>query len=404
LSEALRARGRTRGRSGDGSGPRTLGAGRGAGPAPRGGRASIALLALLLAATACGDSPSGPGANGDIVGGVDLAALFAPPTAGERAAVEAEWAGRTPSAAQITEEAEFERLLGGDGVRVRIVTHEVDGHRHAGAILQAADPPAGPRPVLVFSHGGDNGVDLEEVLLAAATLGYAADDVVLVVPAFRGEAVRFGGGTWESSGPPSPWDRDVDDALALIEVALETVSYADPERIGVLGFSRGGAVALLMAIREPRIRAVASFFGPTDFFGPYVEGVVRAILEEQPPNLPGVTALDTQVLRGLQEGTQSIAWARLELMRRSPARFADRLPAVQVHHGTADQVVPVGEAERLVAAMQAIGRGPPTFEAHFYEGAGHSPLAMPVSIPRTSAFFNTFLVDASSTLSMRESR
>lgn len=354
---------------------------------------SLFLLTVLL--TACSDSglPTGEDNGGadEVVAGVNLTTLFAPPTPSERSAVEADWAQRSPAAAEVVEEFEEEVSLGGEALRVRVVSHQVDGQRHFGAVLQAAEPPVGPIPVLVYAHGGDQGVGLEEVLLVAAALGLRSQDFVMVVPSLRSESLRVGSRSWRSEGIASPWDRDVDDALGLLDVALKTVPFADPERIGVLGFSRGGAVGLLMGIRDPRIDAVVSFFAPTDFFGPFVEGVVRETLRGSPPGLPGINFLADQVIAPLQDGRRSEAEARLELMRRSSARFADRLPAVQVHHGTEDRIVPVEEAQHLIQAMTELGRGEPEFEAHIYPGAGHSPLEMPQSVPRTRGFLSTFL-------------
>ncbi len=360
-------------------------------------------FALLLAAVAlaglagCGDSPSGPANGSDVVGGVDVAALFAPPTMAERAQVESEWAGWSPAAEGVTLEGAGSASLGGEDVEVRVVSHLVQGRRHTGALLLPTVPPSEPVPVLLYLHGGDSGVDLVEVLTAVTVLGIRGRDAILVVPAFGGESLRFGGESWVAEGPSLPWTGDVEESLALLEVALETVAAADPSRIGLVGLSRGGAVGLLAGARDPRIRAVVSFFAPTDFFGPFVEGVVREVLQGVPPNLPGVVALEELVLDPLRQGTGTLDWARLELLRRSPARFADRLPAVQLHHGTADTVVPVEEAERLIAAMDALGRGEPAFEAHIYPGAGHNPFDMLLSLPRTAAFLTTHLFDGQAT-------
>lgn len=343
------------------------------------------LLGALLPA-GCGDSPVDPDPNGDVVGGVDLAALFAPSTSAERATVEADWAQRSPSAEGVVVVEDRELSLAGATVRVRVVSHLVDGQRHFGAILQTPDTPAEPVPIMVYSHGGDRGVSLEEVLLVGAALGWGPADQVIVVPSFRSEALRLGDESWVSEGAASPWDRDVDDAFALVDVARTTVPFADGERVGVLGFSRGGAVGLLMGIRDTRIRAIVSYFAPTDFFGPFVRDVVREILEGTPRNLPGLDVLAREFVEPLRAGSLAMDAVRLELLRRSPARFADRLPRVQIHHGTADDVVPVDEAEHLISAMDALGRGPPEFEAWIYPGAGHSPLGMPESIERTRTF------------------
>ena len=62
--------------------------------------------------------------------------------------------------------------------------------------------------------------------------------------------------SYRSDGNASPWDWDVDDALALLDVAISTTPEANSDRIGVLGISRGADVAMLMAIRDPRIDAV----------------------------------------------------------------------------------------------------------------------------------------------------
>lgn len=362
--------------------------------ARRGGRwisaARLSRVALLLAVTiaGCGDSPAGPDGR-DVAGGVDLDVLFAPPTASERAAVEAEWASRAPRAEAVTGEEEWQVPFSGGGFRARVMSHVVDGHRHYGAILEPADPPSGPVPVLVYAHGGDGGTSVDEMLLLATALGLSARDYILVAPSFRSESLRIGGGAgaWESEGAASPWDRDVDDALSLLEVALGAIPFADEDRIGVVGFSRGGTVGLLMAIRDSRIDAVVSFFAPTDFFGSFVRDLVREVLLDAPPrNLPGLDVLARDVVQPLREGEIAVEEVRLELLRRSPARFAARLPSVQIHHGTADGVVPVEEAGHLEAAMTTLGRSSPEFESHVYEGAGHNPLDMPQAFPRARSY------------------
>ncbi|MFW5904584.1 MAG: alpha/beta hydrolase family protein, partial [bacterium] len=314
---------------------------------PASARLVWACVLLLPGLYGCGDAPVGP-EDGDVVAGVDLDVLFAPPDAGERAAVEADWAGRTPRAEGVTVEAEAELSLSGETMLGQVVSHVVDGHRHYGLILTPLPSPPDPLPVLVYAHGGDDGTSMAEVLLVTGALGLGSEDYVLVAPAYRSESVRLGDRRWISEGPASPWDGDVDDALSLVEVALATAPMADASRIGVLGLSRGGTVGLLMAIRDPRIRAVVSFFAPTDFFGPFVRDLVRSVLlGTENRALSGLEPLAEGVIRPLQQGRLGMGEARQELLRRSPAWFASRLPAVQIHHGTADEVVPEEEAERL---------------------------------------------------------
>lgn len=341
------------------------------------------LLALLVMATvACGDPATDPGdPNGDAV---DLALLFAPPTPAEVALVAADWETRDISAQDVSV---VTSVAVGVDATVNIISHDVAGVTHFGGVRVPAGAAAGSLPVVVVPHEGDTGADLDALLgLLSLGLGSDANEYVIVVPSFRSETLTFQGVTYQSEGEPSPWDLDVDDALALLNSVLVTIPEADPGRIGVLGFSRGACVALLMAIRDPRISLVVEFFGPTDFFGMFVREIVEEALDGAPRDLPGIDHLNTRFIQPLAQGNLTIDEVRLELVRRSPVYYAERLPDVQIHHGTADTTVPVSEAERLIAVMEGLGRGLPDFDARIYVGGGHNPLLLPGSIEQAVAF------------------
>jgi dipeptidyl aminopeptidase/acylaminoacyl peptidase len=338
---------------------------------------------LALAFTACGDI-SGP----ELVAGVNLDELFAQPSESEINATLGDWASRDVSAQNVDTAANVVDTVGlSTQVTVRVVSHTVDGERHFGAIVVPVGATAGSLPLLLIGHPGDSGIDLDQSLtLLAFGLSSALSDYVLVIPSFRSEALVFKGVRYTSEGMASPWDGDVDDALALLNVAIATTPEADTIRIGALGISRGATVGLLAAIRDPRIAAVVEFSGPTDFFGPFVRGLVKDALLGSPSDLPGVASLDAQFIQPLARGVFTIAAVRSQLVRRSPVYFVQYLPAVQLHHGTADSLVPVSEAQRLIAVMQAAGRVPPTFESYLYEGGGHDPTTLPGSLDRAAAF------------------
>lgn len=344
---------------------------------------STPLLALALA---CGDS-TGPEP------GLDLEALFLPATAAEVAAVEADWAARAPVAGGIEEELTTAGQLPGTPATVRIFSHLVDGNRHHGAVVVPEGAAVGSLPVVVFAHPGDRGIDLGDFFLAAEFLGEAVSGFAFVVPSFRSESLIVDGRRFESGGMASPWDRDVDDALALLDVVLDRVPEVDPTRVGAVGLSRGAGVALLMAARDPRIDLVVEFSGPTDFFGAFARDVVEDALEGRRRPLPGLEALDDRFIQPLGAGTLSPEAFRLELARRSVVLFADRLPPVQVHHGVQDDVVPVSQAERLVDAVEAAGGGPPEDEFHFYPGGSHDPLTLPAGFGRAADFLERLLDD-----------
>jgi len=321
---------------------------------------------------------------------VDLDRLFAPPTPGDVAEVRAAWATRSVAATAVREEFSGPFPIGMSAGQLRVVSHLVDGNRHYGALLARPDAAPGSLPVLVYAHGGDAGVSIDELGLLLLLLGERADDFLWVVPSFRSESLRAGARVFRSEGAASPWDRDVDDALSLVSVALAEEPAADPARVGVLGFSRGAGVGLLMAARDARIGAVVAFFGPTDFFDPWVRDLVVEALEGRRRDLPGLQVLDDQFLQPLRRGETSVEAVRRELLRRSAAYFASSLPAVQLHHGTADAVVAFSQAERFDAAMRALGRSEPSYAFFAYPGAGHNPLAMVGSIARTTAFLEAF--------------
>ncbi len=347
------------------------------------------ILAALLLISACDDSTA-PADR--IVEGIDFEVLFAPPTAAEVNAVLAEWSGRDVTAQSVNVVAMSAEQIGGVPATLRILSHAVDGATHYGAVLAADNVVPGTMPVLIYLHGGDGGVDIDELLnLLPIVLGLNESAYVLVAPSFRSEPLEFGGTTYLSEGEPSPWDRDVDDALALLNAVLANTPQANPDRIGILGLSRGAAVGLLMAARDPRIDVVVEFFGPTDFFGPFVQEVVEEALRGSPRDLPGLAYLNAEFIQPLKRGEFTIAEMRPELVRRSPVYFADRLPDLQIHHGTADDVVPVGEAERLIEVMVALGRGEPDFESYLYPGGTHNPLTLSGSIPRSQSFLGRLL-------------
>jgi dienelactone hydrolase len=138
------------------------------------------------------------------------------------------------------------------------------------------------------------------------------------------------------------------------------VAGGDVRRLGVLGHSRGGGVAIIRASRDPRIRSLVTWAAVASFFR-QDENSRKAW--RQQGFLEVVNTRTGQVLRvgvGLLEDLEANAY--------NPELAARRLqiPALFIH-GTRDESVPVQEADRLSRAA-----GPGQSRLALIEGAGHT--------------------------------
>ena len=362
---------------------------------------------------------------GPVVGGVDFGRLFAEPTDAQVAAVEADWAARDTrsSGARIVGEGEQ------NGVTYYVVEHQTvvaDGptvtHYGVVRVPEGADDA----PVLVVHHGGDDGVSIAAVSSNTGVGNFAAvfrpvaSETVQVFPVYRSETIDTSalpelGGPYTATGDPSPWDYDVDDAIALLDATLELFDdETDADRVATVGLSRGANVAVLHGIRDDRVDAVVDYYGPTDFYNDGARQLAIAILGpedsgsyRQAIQLPGAAYLLDEVLAPLRgadgafDGTADYDRAQTEIVRRSPGFFADRLPSTQVHHHYRDGVVPfvfsTAFAERVGGAADSfelfLYGTPPTsqddlsFAFHAPEGSRD----MLTSVPRVLAFLSAEL-------------
>jgi dipeptidyl aminopeptidase/acylaminoacyl peptidase len=341
----------------------------------------------VLLCAGCGGSSTGGDDEDRIVEGVNLTELFSEPTASEREQVLNDWSSRTHAAAGINPVSQNAISLGGTAATVRIISHSVGDATHFGAIVSPDNAAAASLPLVVYLHGGDDGVDVSELLsVLPIALASAQDDYVYLVPSFRAEELRYNAVTHTSTGDASPWDRDVDDVLSLIDAAISVTPAIDSDRIGVVGFSRGACVAMLAGIRDDRIDLVIEFFGPTDFFSDWTEDIFADALDGTLRDLPGLSTLNTTVIQPLKAGTKSYAEVRLEMLRRSPVYFVDLLPPTQGHHGTLDNVVPVSQANLLKAAFVAEGLPATDHTVYIYNGGTHNPITLLGSFERARGF------------------
>lgn len=137
---------------------------------------------------------------------------------------------------------------------------------------------------------------------------------------------------------------------------------ADIRRLGLLGHSRGGGVALLRASRDPRVRAVVTW-AAVSTFQRWDDDTLASWRERGFHPIENTRTgqtfhLSSAFLKDLEQSGD--AFSPVAAMRRIEA------PTLLVH-GTRDETVPVEEAERLQrAAMPGIAK------IGLIQGAGHT--------------------------------
>jgi dienelactone hydrolase len=248
-----------------------------------------------------------------------------------------------------------------DGLRFDIVHRWPDLPEVAGAervSLHGADdvalggylfrPEAGrpPYPALVLLHGfGRNAWTERHLAELAAASGYK-----VLVLALRG---------WlGSDGDSDQGLRQPDDVVAAIDW-LRRLPSVDPGRIGLIGASMGGQIALLAAARRPAIRCVAALFPPTDLEHWYVAN------PHMQPYLDDLT--DATGLR-----------------IRSPIHHVRDIDVpVLLMHGDKDENVPLDQSLRMTETLRAAGK---EAELLIVSGASHFFSVRETAIARQRLF------------------
>jgi acetyl esterase/lipase len=202
--------------------------------------------------------------------------------------------------------------------------------------LYAPKDVSGPLPAVVILHGGGWAKGSHEVMRPAAG-ALAAHGYVAVSVGYR-------------MAPRHKFPAQIHDAKCAVRwLRANAERYQiDGERIGTLGFSAGGHLALLLGLTEPkdglegeggnaeqssRVQAVVNVSGPTDLtrpgWDPVIDGAIADLLGGTRAQIPGVF------------------WAA------SPLAYVHRgAPPVLTIHGTEDPVVPYEQAQLLHASLR----------------------------------------------------
>ena len=198
--------------------------------------------------------------------------------------------------------------------------------------------PNSPNPlpaVLVHPDAGGFAEDMKGICLDLARRGYFA----VAVHYQRLEAL-------EKKNPLFPWKSPEDVAEALAH--LRAHPRVNPERIGLLGYSKGGVLSLLVAAVDERIKAVVAYYPLADF-----EEWLDLSRYKFPKSLL-YRGIRRYFLRELGVSTWEEA---LPLLRAaSPIRHVEQIRApVLLIHGGKDTTAPLAQVQRLCLRLKECG-------------------------------------------------
>lgn len=238
-----------------------------------------------------------------------------------------------------TPEPWFRALRQGDGIVCRKVHYGSDGLRVTGFIV--GPKTLGPHPLLVFNRGGTQDFGAIRTGDLVDFAGWALDGYVVVATQYRGNDGGEGREEWGGA--------DVRDILhiATLGRALPTV---DPDRVYMLGVSRGGMMTYLALKAGLRVRVAATIGGPADLAASLAH---RGDMEEVYRDLMPDYARDKDA----------------QLRARSAVHWPEAISApLLLLHGGADWRVWPGNALALAGALQTVGR---PYGLVIYEGDDH---------------------------------
>lgn len=220
---------------------------------------------------------------------------------------------------------------------------------------------AGPYPVVLVLHGYVNPATYHTLTYttryadALARMGY-----VVLHPNYRGHPPSQG-------RPEGPFR--VNYATEVLDLAAMVRAQAGKpgplqkanSRIGLLGHSMGGGIALRVAVVDPKIRAVVLY---------------GAMSGDEAKNARQIYYVFSRRQRGLEELNTPAS----ELAKISPINYLSRTKAAfSIHHGTADDQVPYAWSVEICEKLKALGK--PT-ECFGYHNARHT---------FTGGYYTTFL-------------
>ncbi len=224
------------------------------------------------------------------------------------------------------------------------------------------EKPSTGWPVIVFNHGyiPPNEYRTTERYVAY-TDAFSRNGYVLIRPDYRGHDQSEG--VAEGGYGSNAYTIDVLNALASIKQYPD----ADPDRIGMWGHSMGGHITVRAMVTDPSIKAGVIWAGVVGSYTDLLRNWRRgSMLPPTPsPNSQRGRWRASLIAEYGEPEANPAFWQSLS----ANSFLGDISGPVQLHHGTADDSVPVEFSRTLNRQMQEAGKNSELFE---YPGDDHN--------------------------------
>jgi dipeptidyl aminopeptidase/acylaminoacyl peptidase len=242
------------------------------------------------------------------------------------------------------------------------IKYDVNGVVVSGFFAKPTNAGDGKLPAVIFNRSGNGDLGRVNFAQILAQLMPLASRGFFVVGSQYRDADEFGG-------------KDVDDVLALLDI-LDAHPDVAGDRIGMMGFSRGGIETVIAGARSDRIKAIALLGTPSDLLE---ELRLRPDMERvYTRRIPNYSSEREQTLRA-----------------RSPLHLVERLPPatpILILHGGKDERAHPANALKLASRLQDLGR---EYKLVIYPGGDHAMSRYEPEVREELArWFATYLAEA----------